>query len=591
MSQKEQIRKEEKSFNFHDTLSNEIEIRTESFKIKNVESIYANNLEQDGVILNGNEYLKNRIVPCDNLNEIILESSKKEESDERRFSFNPYKKAKLKAILGKKISCASLFEKLRETFIEWSLLTKFDCYSKIFEYKSRIGRCIWLIAFLLFSSLTIWLLEKCIGDYLNYEIVTKTEIVYERPTEFPTITICDSNPFKTKFAEEFVRSVSSNYLFQVLNMSSVNLNKTNLDQIESNLTYKMAVKAFQILTELAKINSSLPEQTDQFKKSLGLSLSNIIDCQFNKIICDNADFHWYWSYDYGNCWQFNSGLNFYGQKIPIKSSKSGGNQYGLTLTLTGLIAQNTFPTSSSSGLMVFIHNHSYYPISMNGVAIERGKETMISIEKTFTFNQPMPYTECQDLSSLNSELYTLISYSKYTYTQSICLSFCIQKLIIEKCECYFTKYPMIGNTRPCLTLNDIDCLFQVVDTYRTEDCESQCPLQCNDVKYDVTTSSLSYPSPELYDYVKNQLNLTNMNLSTFQRDSLMLSIYMPNTVYTSIVQLPKFSPYDLLAQIGGSLGMFLSLSLFTFIEILEIVFLALYSFFTFWRDDKMINQG
>ena len=51
---------------------------------------------------------------------------------------------------------------LQGTFFEWSLLTKFDCYSKIFEYENKYARMLWTLIFFGFSGVTTLLISKCI---------------------------------------------------------------------------------------------------------------------------------------------------------------------------------------------------------------------------------------------------------------------------------------------------------------------------------------------------------------------------------------------------------------------------------------------
>ena len=43
---------------------------------------------------------------------------------------------------------------------------------------------------------------------MNWAIITRTEIIPERPTTFPVITICDNNPFTAKYAEAIINNVT-----------------------------------------------------------------------------------------------------------------------------------------------------------------------------------------------------------------------------------------------------------------------------------------------------------------------------------------------------------------------------------------------
>ena len=51
-------------------------------------------------------------------------------------------------------------------------------------------------------------------------------------------------------------------------------------------------------------------------------------------------------------------------------------------------------------------------------------------------------------------------------------------------------------------------------------------------------------------------------------------VYYPSLEYTRIVETPKVTLLDLLTQIGGSLGLFVSFSVFTLFELIEAIFLV-----------------
>ena len=46
-----------------------------------------------------------------------------------------------------------------------------------------------------------------IFTYLEYEVNTKFRTIYETPTQFPKITICNNMPFQTGYAVEFLKKI------------------------------------------------------------------------------------------------------------------------------------------------------------------------------------------------------------------------------------------------------------------------------------------------------------------------------------------------------------------------------------------------
>ena len=180
--------------------------------------------------------------------------------------------------------------RLNKVWTEWSLRVNLDCYAKIFEYTNNlVAQGIWCVLLLGSICTTFWIVSLSISNYLDYDVVSKIRNVYEMPpVEFPAVTICDFNAFTSHESE--------NLFLHLANVNNVSLKQTS-DNIE-------------ILTRLAKMNASVRSQNyDSYRKSLGLfSLKNIASCYFNHEKCNLEQmFSWYYSFDYGNCLQFNAG--------------------------------------------------------------------------------------------------------------------------------------------------------------------------------------------------------------------------------------------------------------------------------------------
>ena len=175
-----------------------------------------------------------------------------------------------------------------------------------------------------------------------------------------------------------------------------------------------------------------------------------------------------------------------------------------------------------------------------------------------------------------------------TYRQSDCLNLCVQRLIIDNCDCYWTRYTNLDKSiQPCLNLSQLYCInTQKSEFIITEECLGQCPLECGSVTYDIKLSNLDYPSESLYNFFQNDTeyvdsfkNRTGKAYTQHYLGQYLISIkiYYPFTQYTLLLEIPKFSWIDLFSQIGGSLGMMLGFSIFHFIELVEIFLLIIIS--------------
>ena len=96
-----------------------------------------------------------------------------------------------------KIDYRRKLSKLKILILEWSQSVTYHCFSKIFKEKTRF---IWALIFLVFSSFKCYILANNVISYYEYSVVSTIQIVNEQKSAFPLVTICNSNPFVTKFA-------------------------------------------------------------------------------------------------------------------------------------------------------------------------------------------------------------------------------------------------------------------------------------------------------------------------------------------------------------------------------------------------------
>ena len=93
------------------------------------------------------------------------------------------------------------YENVKETAFKWSKEVSFQGYPKIFDEELHLSlRFIWFVAFLCFTCITSFLIVQSILGYLQWDTISTIQIVREAPTHFPAITLCDSNPFTSKYA-------------------------------------------------------------------------------------------------------------------------------------------------------------------------------------------------------------------------------------------------------------------------------------------------------------------------------------------------------------------------------------------------------
>ena len=441
-------------------------------------------------------------------------------------------------------NCSSVNKKI----LSWSQRVDINCFRKMMDYKGNyLAQFIWLLILLGSTGATYYLIVTSLMDFLRFEATSQINIVNEMPVKFPTVTFCDNNPFS---------SIHAQYLMQNI---SVNFNTTDKGLVFKLTKYLASYKKFQI--------ENFPNERS--KKLLGSPLE--IGCYFRGKDCQEY-LTWYWSFNYGNCIRFNSGVNTASNKrIDVINVTSKGKDNGLDVWVCSLLNRNKYFLSGGRGLVVYVHNNTFKP--SEAVFVQPGTVTYISTKRTFTEKYPSPYSDCIDLDSFKSDLYDYIIKSNKTYRQQDCFELCIQKSIIDKCKCYYTRYDSLNsNVRPCLNPVNAECLNKEIDTFDLEECQAKlCPYECDSMLYDLSLSSLEFSDENIYDEVNEEFNLKKTNSSKSTCASF--KVYFPTLQYTHIKETPKTKIIDLFTQIGGSLGMFVSFSIFTLFELIEIVVL------------------
>lgn len=205
-------------------------------------------------------------------------------------------------------------------------------------------KLVWFLFFLASSGACFYLISKTILEYVSYETVSKTETIIQIPSLFPTVSICNLNPFQTQESDTFVNNIlAQNGLLTLA---------TNPSFISTVFLHEMLIFKYFIAT-----NGANPNISDASRKNLTIQLQDmLLSCTFNLITCTFDDFVWYWDELYGNCYSFNSGKNSNGSLIDDKKSTKSGAINGLALELYvgNPISMSSFPISN--GAHIIIHN-------------------------------------------------------------------------------------------------------------------------------------------------------------------------------------------------------------------------------------------
>jgi hypothetical protein len=422
---------------------------------------------------------------------------------------------------------------------------------------------IFLILFVLAStSLASYLVVSSILSYFTFDVSTTSRTIYETPTLFPKVTFCNVNWFATEFAY--------------------------------NLTQK-AIKFSQVM--------HLP--SDQ-KKKLGHSLSDIlVKCFFNSHPCYPTDFTWSFDVNYGNCFTFNSGFDSSGNVSDLRRTFIAGHDLGLQLTFYVNIYEKLLNNTDNTfglGGVVRIGNSSYLTDYLDGgLFVPPGSSTYITVDREFKTILAKPYSNCEIVSNLgaNSDLYTLISQSDFAYTQQLCFSQCLQRQFIRKYNCTLFIFVSLFNASLC----DYDLYLNILYTdnifsgsFFNEICLPSCPLECDRNVFKSSISSYHLIGDHFLANITNNSRLAldfvhrKIDSRTARYSFTQVSVYYESLSYTLSTESPQMDLVSLLASIGGNLGLFLGVNVFSLGELVEVVIEVLFILVNLKRGNRPNNN-
>lgn len=460
-------------------------------------------------------------------------------------------------------------EKIKQKLYDWGSNTKSHGVPNILRVENLFLKIIWIICFVASFSYCIYTIIGIILTFLKFEVLINQQVATDSPIEFPAVTVCNLNPFDRRKAQNYIDKVLENN-----NLSYV----TDVNKIDKN------PKLINTLIKSSIIGN--PNLTAENIENLGFHIDYmLLTCYFNDMPCNQSDFVWTYDFDFVNCYTFNSGYDRNGKPVPIKRINEAGSDQSLKLELfLGYdLTQSQFILNS--GARVVVHNQTTKPIINNeGLDIPSGFQTNIGIKRSFFHKLDGLYSNCVKNSrspdSYNSFFYkaTFTVLKMKVYRQKICLRLCLQDYILKNCKCLDGSLPNIyQNQSICESLLSLECVVRSRGDYfnsiSLSSC-SQCPLECDSYNFKLTTSSSRYPTRYYRNYLSIHTDIMDRFPQGTGRDEITKSTVLINvfyddlsTTYTS--ETPAVSPVALLGNIGGNLGLFIGISLLTFVEIIE----------------------
>ena len=470
----------------------------------------------------------------------------------------------------------SLNKKLKSIILKKIETTSIHGVPQIVNTKYLFIKVIWLVFFTISCGVCAYYIINNVQQYLNYEITSKIEYLAEANVLFPAVEFCNANLYQTEGALNLIidyLAENTNYSFSTMK------NVSKMDFIN------------QLLYDHKYLESSLKTYTNGLnstqKKMLGFPIEKILlTCNFASNTCSAADFDWNFRKSYGNCYTFNLRRTF--------RSIGSGETYKLKLEIfAGLEEQFVNSNDQNHGLRILVYNQSnFYQIADYGINVAAGQAMTLTVQRVLSENMPKPYSSCdftttEDLYSNEFDLriYNLFIAANRTYSQENCLRVCYRHLALTECKCFddiLKPFPEKTITvKYCKTeeeLKCIDSLYEEIVLKRNPiyNCSYFCPLECVNAYFQFGSYYANFPKAAYANILfKNKSAALNalvgrpLTSNEFGRNLVQLNIYFEFLNYQYVSQDPTLTWMTLLSNVGGVLGLFIGMSLLSFVEIVE----------------------
>jgi hypothetical protein len=139
----------------------------------------------------------------------------------------------------------------------------------------------------------------------------------------------------------------------------------------------------------------------------------------------------------------------------------------------------------------------------------------------------------------------------------------------------------------------MNCTEKIWSTFNWSQCLSDCPLECNQTIYGLTTSSVKIIGDKYVYLIKENMNLSSdfvynpIDAETAASSFVELSVFYETLSYTYTSETPKIDLIALIASLGGDLSLFLGVSIFSLFELIEI-FIEIYMI---RREERRKSEG
>ncbi len=229
------------------------------------------------------------------------------------------------------------------------------------------------------------------------------------------------------------------------------------------------------------------------------------------------------------------------------------------------------------------------PLIGKQISAAAGAETSIAISRNFISKLESPHGYCVKNVDKNSEFSSfffnyIVNTLGVDYTQKHCFSLCMQNEIIKYCGCTNLLMPVFNlSSRYCISYIELDCMLNIATSFDEKDaagdCENACPFECDSIDYEISSFTATYPNSVYKStlLLDEMISLSNISYEDIGRAVVKVNVFYESMDYKKTEEKVLISSDVFFSNIGGTLGLCMGVSVLSFVEIFELVYLLVYS--------------
>ncbi|XP_060072201.1 degenerin mec-10-like [Ylistrum balloti] len=484
---------------------------------------------------------------------------------------------------------------------------------KILSSKNMLLKIFWLVVFLGTTAYLCLQMYALFEDYYTYPVETTVSLKFSA-IRYPDITFCNMNPIKKSMLHHTPQSLQDtlkpkesksapegdvtynsedDYYYYSYEYDYHYENEEYQDEIDEYFSDPNPLQEEYLRLQSPDVpKDRWTDRKDKFKTEyrkmhkyekqyVGHQLNDmIVSCTFNKRRCNISYFQPSISSEYGACYTLSS-EDFIARKP--------GHLHGLQVILNLEVSEYITPLSSAYGIKMVVHQPQTVPFpSVEGLTLSSRQETTMSLRKLEINRLGGNYGNCED---------SVLQDNGMVYSQTFCLNTCVNLNVIDQCEClpntldYAFYKPEYDRLEYCESedFEKMVCQFDIEKQQLDGTLNCDCPTPCSEVLYTKTLSSRTWPHDEyLRQFLMAKVCAKNMTSASeaceiYKKDSknfitesvvdnfLAVNIYFEDVNYEVITESAKYDEFQVLASIGGNLGLFVGASVLSFVEVIHVV--------------------